>query len=64
MREHNLNASLAWHIAAMSRAKKLPRLRELLVGPRDKPKPQSWQQMKKIAELLTVAHGGTVKKKN
>jgi len=30
MREHNSRAWATWHIAALSRAKKMPKLRELL----------------------------------
>ena len=43
----NDRAWLAWHIAALSRAKRLPRI-ERLLGRRERPQ-QTWQQQLAIA---------------
>ena len=50
--EHNQRAWLAWHIAMMERANKLPRLDELLI--RDKPKRQSIDQMVAVAKSWSL----------
>lgn len=57
-REHNDRAWLAWHIAALTRTKKMPKLQKLQV--RVRRKPQTGEQMLQIAKMLTVALGGTV----
>lgn len=49
--------SLAWHIAALPRLKRFPKLEKLLKRRRPS-KPQTWEQMKTIAMMLNAAHGG------
>jgi len=51
-REHNNRAWLAWHIAALSRAKKLPALKSLYT--RDKPRVQTWQEQFAVMETFAV----------
>lgn len=48
-REHNQRAWSAWHTAMMGRAKKMPKLSELLI--RDQPKAQTMAQMIATAKL-------------
>lgn len=54
-REQNANAWLAWHIEALARAKKLPKLKTLLSGERTQSRPQTWQEMKAIAMMWKSA---------
>jgi hypothetical protein len=61
IREHNDRAWLAWHIAYLSRTKKPVALRKLQIKSGSaRRKPQSWQQMKTVALMITQAFGGTV----
>jgi hypothetical protein len=53
-RDHNQRAWLAWHIAALQRAKKLPRLKSMLA--REKPRIQSWQEQVNIMQKWAMAH--------
>lgn len=59
-REHNQRAWLAWHVAALQRAKKLPTLKSMLA--RDRPRPQSWQQQSTIMQSWAVAHNGKLRR--
>jgi hypothetical protein len=43
-REHNDRAWLAWHVAALTRAKKLPDLVKLQINQRHRRPRQSWQE--------------------
>lgn len=61
-REHNKLAWLAWHVAALSRAKKLPKLEALFVKTR-RQTVQSPEQMLTMIRALNAAFGGTVKEK-
>jgi hypothetical protein len=61
-REHNQRAWLAWHVAALHRAKKLPTLKSMLA--RDKPRAQSWQEQSNILASWSLAHNGKVKRGN
>lgn len=58
-REDDSRAWLAWHIAALSRAQKLPKL-EAMLTQREKTKPQDWKQQRAIARMWTIALGGKV----
>jgi hypothetical protein len=49
-REHNTTAWLAWHVEALARSKRLPKLKSLLVGG-GKPRPQTWQEQKAIGMM-------------
>lgn len=49
-REHDANAWLAWHIEALARTKKLPKLEEMQSG-----KPQKRRRMTS-AEMISMAH--------
>lgn len=55
--EHNDRAWMAWHIAALSRMKKLPKLAELLIKPRKAQpvRPQTWQEQQAIWMQWVVA---------
>jgi hypothetical protein len=55
--EHNDRAWMAWHVAALQRMKRMPRLGELLAREH---KPQSTQDMVAMFEAITRMHGGTV----
>lgn len=57
-REHNERMSLAWHVAALSRTKKLPKLQTMLARSTVKRAPQSWQQQLEIAKMWTAVLGG------
>lgn len=43
MREHNERAWLAWHVAALPRSKKFPKLEKMLLRTGKKPR-QTWQE--------------------
>lgn len=61
VREHNDRAWLAWTTEALRRTKKMPSLRRLQARmPREARKKQSWQDMKAVAKLITLAFGGQV----
>lgn len=62
-REHNERAWLAYTTAALTRAKRMPPLRDLLVRDGDR-KPRSWHDMKSVAMQWTVALGGQIKTKD
>lgn len=55
--EHNARAWLAWNTAALGRAKRLPRLQSLLVKPKRRKRPQTWQEQLAIARMITAAYG-------
>ncbi|MBN8959330.1 MAG: phage tail assembly chaperone, partial [Rhizobiales bacterium] len=57
-REHNERAWLAWHIAALSRAKVMPKIDKLMAKP--KPTLQTWEQQLAIVRQLNAAFGGSV----
>lgn len=58
-RRHNDRMSLAWHIAALMRQKKLPKLEKLLHRQRSN-KPQTPEEMLSIVKMLNAASGGKV----
>jgi hypothetical protein len=45
-REHDERMSLAWHVAALTRATKMPKLRELMIGPQREARPQTMDEQK------------------
>jgi len=49
-REHNDRAWLAWHIVAMDRAKRLPKLKTLLAKSTTRSR-QSWQEQLRIMDM-------------
>ncbi|MGE4339148.1 MAG: hypothetical protein AB7E55_24710 [Pigmentiphaga sp.] len=50
VREHNDRAWLAWHVAALQRADKLPKLKTLLHREKSQaPQRKSWQEQLAIA---------------
>lgn len=53
-REHNDRASLAWHIEALARSKKLPKLKDLM---HDAPKKSKQRQT--VEEQIAIAHRWT-----
>jgi hypothetical protein len=54
-REHNQRIAQAWWTAALSKGRKLPALRELLIDERGPRRKRSWQELK---ALLMVALPG------
>lgn len=57
-RDHNSNAWLAWHVAALSRmeTKKFPKLDALMY--REPAKPQTPDQIESTLRMLNAAFGG------
>ena len=58
--ELNERIGLAWNIANLVNAAKLPKLEDLLVSDIKETKKQSTQSMINMAKLLTAAFGGEV----
>jgi hypothetical protein len=56
-REHNESAWHAYHVAAMSRAKKIPKLEKLLIREQAR-KPQTWQEMRSMVRVMNAMFGG------
>lgn len=54
-REHNDRMSLAWHIAALPRTKRFPKLEKLLVKQTATRKRQTWQQQLAIMDMWVAA---------
>lgn len=62
IREQNERAWLAWHVAALSRTKKLPDFKRLQV---QKPrKPQTWQEQLEIAKMWAKMGAGKIYQDN
>jgi hypothetical protein len=60
LRQHNDAVALAWHVAGLSRSRKLPSLKSLIV---QKPyRAQSWQDHLAIMKALTEANTRRKKK--
>jgi hypothetical protein len=53
-RDHNHRAWLVWHVAALQRMKKLPRLKSMYA--KEKPRPQTWQEQAMIMQSWASAH--------
>lgn len=47
-REHNSRAWAVWHVAALSKAKKMPSLKKMQIKLRRRKAPLSWQEQDKI----------------
>jgi len=60
-RAQNRSAWLAWHVAALSRTKKLPNLRKLQVP--DRRQTQTWQEQAAIFEMIARAHNKAIENK-
>jgi hypothetical protein len=58
IREQNERAWLAWHIAALTRSKRLPDLKKLLYKPPRKQ--QTWQEQLAIAEMYAAIGFGKI----
>jgi hypothetical protein len=58
--EHNRFAWHAWNSVALARTKRLPRITTLFVKPRRRHRPQTWQEQRDIARMITAAYGGIV----
>lgn len=58
-RETRAALSQAWHTAALYRVKEMPKLGELIDGP----KQQTIEDMRNIAMMHTIMLGGTVTKR-
>lgn len=63
-REHNDRAWLAWHVAALGRVKKMPKLDRLLRRERATGRRQTPDQMLRIVEMINAAMGGAVTGRN
>lgn len=53
LREHNERAWLAWHVSALQRTKKLPKLKNLISKPAAS-KRQTWQQQMAVMDQWVV----------
>lgn len=51
VREYNQQVAQAWITAAVSRAKKMPKLEKLLVKDKPKSSRQSWEQQLAVARM-------------
>lgn len=61
--KHNETAWAVWHVAALSRAHKLPPLEKLQHRTRVPRKRQTTEQMLEMAAIITALHGGDDKRK-
>lgn len=59
-REHRARMSHAWHVAMLSRVKKIPPLDSLIGIKNVSRKRQDWREQKSIAMALNAAFGGAV----
>lgn len=59
IRRHNEMAWLAYHVAALSRTKKLPRLEKLMH--QTSKREQTPEEMLALVRVMNAAFGGTVK---
>lgn len=53
VREHNERMSLAWHVAALQRAKRMPKLKTLFAKAAER-KTQTWQQQMAVMDMWAV----------
>lgn len=60
-REHNERMQIAWHVAALQRSKKMPKLKTLLAKVAE-PKKQSWQEQMAVMDMW-AAHTQRVDRK-
>lgn len=58
----NRLSTAAWMVANLSRAKKLPDLRKILVGDAAKTKPQTAAQKRQMLHTLSSQFGGSVRR--
>jgi hypothetical protein len=54
--EHNGRVWLAYHIAVLSRQKRIPSLQSLMIPTRREP--QTWQEQMAICKAIAAAYGG------
>jgi hypothetical protein len=59
-REANERMSLAWHIVALDRTKKLPKLETLLIGSRGRGRAQTPEEHLIAMKSIFLAFGGTL----
>lgn len=59
-REANERMSLAWHIVALDRTKKLPKLETLLIGTRGRGRAQTPEEHLIAMKSIFLAFGGTL----
>jgi hypothetical protein len=60
-REYNDRATQAWITAGLSGRKRLPPLQTLLLKDRAARTPQTWQEQRDIARMITASYGGKVR---
>jgi hypothetical protein len=53
--QHDRDMSIAWHVAALSRQKKLPELKRLLT--KRKERPPSLEQQRGVLHVLSAQYG-------
>ena len=53
--EHNERAWLAWHIAGLSRAKRLPNLQKMMIKSKQPRRIQPWQEQMQIMDMWVHA---------
>jgi hypothetical protein len=54
--EHNARAWHAWHVAALQRQKRLPRLDTLMIRRRSE-RAQTWQEQMQVCRMIASAYG-------
>lgn len=63
MRRHDERAWLAWHVAALTRTKKLPKLHTLLAKKPSKRR-QGWQEQMQIMDMWVARQAAVMAKKS
>lgn len=61
-REHNARVWLAWHVAALHRAKRLPDIKKMFVNNTVKPR-QTWREQLQVFSAWATAHNAAVARK-
>lgn len=61
--DRNRDAWLAWHVAALSRQKRLPKLRDMLPKSKRNAGAHTWQDQLKMIDLINAIHGGDPRKR-
>jgi hypothetical protein len=56
--EHNCRLNLAWHIVALGKQRKLPKLTHLM-KPYPRTRPQTVEEQRRIVRMLVEAHKGS-----
>lgn len=60
--EHSARAWLAWHVAALGRVRRLPKLAAMQKTRRRATGTQDWQQQIGVIRMINAAFGGIVRR--